>query len=60
MTLDDIKTEIISLPDSEIRPLLEWMRGYFDGPVWDRQIDSDVERLGPKEFLRLFGSSPDL
>lgn len=59
MTLDLIKAQIAALPDVEIRPLLEWMRDYYDGPVWDRQIDSDAVRLGPSEFMRRFGSGAD-
>jgi len=54
MTLDDIKTEITKLPDAEIRPLLEWLSDYYDGPVWDRQIEADVARLGPEEFCGAF------
>ena len=52
MKLDDIKAEIANLPDEDIPSLMEWLRDYYDGAVWDRQIDSDAARLGTGDFLR--------
>ncbi|MBX3739378.1 MAG: hypothetical protein KF712_00195 [Akkermansiaceae bacterium] len=52
---ENIKSQITALPDSEIQPLLEWLRSYYDGPVWDRQIDEDIERLGIEEWQERLG-----
>jgi hypothetical protein len=52
----NIKSRITALPDSEIQPLLEWLRAYYDGPVWDRQIDEDVGRLGIDEWRERLGT----
>ena len=52
MTLDDIKAEISRLPDEDIPALMEWLRDYNDGAVWNRQMETDVERLGAEEFRR--------
>ena len=55
MTLKAIKKGILALPDKEIKPLVEWLRNYYDGPVWDRQMDADIERLGADEWERRLG-----
>lgn len=52
MKLKAIKKGILALPDKEIKPLVEWLRNYYDGPVWDRQIDADFGRLGAEECVR--------
>lgn len=52
MNIEEIKAEILKLPDSEIGPLSNWLREYYDGDVWDRQIVADIERLGEEEFRR--------
>lgn len=52
MKLKEIKKGILALPDKQIKPLVEWLRNYYDGPVWDRQMDADIERLGPDEWER--------
>jgi hypothetical protein len=59
MKIDEIKSAITRLPDSEIQPLLEWLRDYYDGPVWDRQIEADVLALGPSEFFRRLNGGED-
>ncbi len=33
MKMNDIKRAIQALPDKEIKPLLDWLRDYYDGPV---------------------------
>ena len=55
MKLQAIKQGILALPDKEIKPLVEWLRNYYDGPVWDRQMDADIERLGADEWERRLG-----
>ncbi len=47
-----IKAQILQLPDEEIGPLANWLNGYYNGEVWDRQMVADVERLGEEEFIR--------
>ena len=56
-----IQAQILQLPDSEIGPLVEWLNSYYDGEVWDRQMESDIVRLGAEEWeRRLLGASePD-
>ena len=49
---DQIKAQILQLPDEEIKPLLEWLTNYYDGDVWDRQMVADIERLGEVEWMR--------
>jgi hypothetical protein len=46
MEIDEIKAAIKALPDEEIEPLLAWLREYYDGDVWDRLMEADIERLG--------------
>ncbi len=53
MKTDDIERAIQALPDEEIKPLLDWLRDYYDGPVWERQIEADIERLGPDRFMAI-------
>ena len=53
---ENIKSQIAALPDSEIQPLLEWLRAYYDGPVWDRQIEEDIEGLGFEEWQERLGT----
>ena len=45
-----IKSAIKALPDSQIKPLVKWLRKHYDGPVWNRQMKSDAERLGDVGF----------
>ena len=45
-----IKRAIEALPDSNLEPLLKWLREHYDGPVWDRQMKGDVKRLGDVGF----------
>ena len=53
-----IQAQIQQLPDSEIAPLLEWLNSYYDGEVWDRQMEADIVRLGGEEWeRRLLGAS---
>ncbi|MDB6175057.1 MAG: hypothetical protein JWL59_4368 [Chthoniobacteraceae bacterium] len=52
MNAQEIKAQIRLLPDDDVGPLLEWLKDYYDGEVWDRQIDADVQRLGPEEFTK--------
>ena len=49
---DQIKAQILQLPDDEIKPLLQWLTNYYDGDVWDRQMAADIERLGEEEWIR--------
>ena len=49
---NQIKAQILQLPDEEIKPLLEWLTNYYDGEVWDRQMAADIERLGEEEWIR--------
>ena len=49
---DQIKAQILQLPDEEIKPLLEWLTNYYHGEVWDRQMAADIERLGEEEWIR--------
>ena len=44
--ISEIKRAIKALPDSNLEPLLKWLRKHYDGPVWDRQMKSDAKRLG--------------
>ena len=53
---EHIKSQITALPDTETQPLLEWLRAYYDGPVWDRQIGADIERLGADEWRERLGT----
>lgn len=55
MKLKAIKKGILALPDKQIKPLVEWLANYYDGPVWDRQMDADIERLGADEWERRLG-----
>lgn len=57
MSAAEIKSKILNLPDSEIASLLEWLQALY-GPVWDRQMESDIQRLGQAEFRRRFGLPP--
>ena len=50
MDIAEIKAAIKTLPDAEIKPLLDWLRDYYDGDVWDRQIEADIEMLGPERW----------
>lgn len=52
---ESIKAEILKLPDKEIQPLLEWLRAYYDGEVWDRQMVADIDRLGFEEWESRLG-----
>ena len=52
MKLKAIKKGILALPDKEIKPLVEWLRNYYDGPVWNREMEADVYRLGADEWER--------
>ena len=53
-----IQAQILQLPDSEIGPLVEWLNSYYDGEVWDRQMEADIRRLGGEEWeRRLLGAS---
>ena len=45
-----IKRAIKALPDSNIEPLVKWLRKHFDGPVWGRQMKADAKRLGDVGF----------
>ena len=49
---NQIKAQLLQLPDEEIKPLLEWLTNYYDGEVWDRQMAADIERLGEEEWIR--------
>lgn len=53
---ENIRSQITALPDDEIQPLLEWLRAYYDGPVWDRQIEADIERVGIDEWRERIGT----
>lgn len=55
MKLKAIKKGILALPDKEIKPLVEWLRNYYDGPVWNREMEADVYRLGADEWERRLG-----
>ncbi|MEI8292003.1 MAG: hypothetical protein WCH99_21235, partial [Verrucomicrobiota bacterium] len=50
LTLADIKRAIKALPDSNLEPLVKWLRKHYDGPVWNRQMKSAAERLGDVGF----------
>src|SRR5437867_327955 len=52
MNVEEIKTHIQTLPDDTIEGLLKWLKEYYDGEVWDRQMEADLERLGEDEFGR--------
>ena len=54
-----IKAQILQLPDAEIGPLAEWLNHYYDGDVWDRQMEADIDRLGPDEWERRLSSPPE-
>ena len=60
MKLKAIKKGILALPDKEIKPLVEWLGNYYDGPVWNRQMDADIERLGADEWERRLTDGMDL
>ena len=45
--------EIRALPDEAVKPLLDQLRDYYHGNVWERQIASDQKRLGADVFERL-------
>lgn len=60
MKLKEIKKGILALPDKQIKPLVEWLRNYYDGPVWDRQMDADVKRLGADEWERRLTDGTDI
>ena len=60
MKLKTIKQGILALPDKEIKPLVEWLRNYYDGPVWDRQMDADIGRLGADEWERRLTDGTDI
>lgn len=50
METEEIKKAILALSDSEIEPLYLWLKDYYDGDVWDRQMEADIERLGPEQW----------
>jgi hypothetical protein len=50
MEIEEIKAAIKGLPDKEIKPLLTWLREYYDGDVWDREIVADIEEFGPERW----------
>ena len=53
MEIDEIKKAILALPDAEIEPLFKWLQEYYDGPVWDRQLNADFAQLGHEGICRL-------
>ena len=60
MKLKAIKKGILALPDKEIKPLVEWLRNYYDGPVWNREMEADVYRLGADEWERRLTDGMDI
>ncbi len=58
MGVDDIKKAIQELPDKEIEPLLNWLREYYDGPVWDRQMEADIEEVGADRLFAALMAEP--
>ena len=59
MTIDEIKAHIRSLPDDAIGGLVEWLKEYYDGEVWDRQMEADIQRLSPEAWLEAVMAIPD-
>lgn len=60
MKMKEIKKGILALPDKEIKPLVEWLRNYYDGPVWNREMEADVYRLGADEWERRLTDGMDI
>lgn len=56
MEIQEIKQAILALPDAEIEPLVKWLREYYDGQVWDRQLQNDFAEFGEEEMAALFKS----
>jgi hypothetical protein len=56
MQIEEIKTAILALPDKEIGPLHNWLQDYYDGEVWDRQIENDFKELGAEKFVQVLQS----
>jgi hypothetical protein len=50
MEIEEIKQAILALPDAQIEPLVKWLREYYDGPVWDRQMQADFAEFGAEEM----------
>lgn len=56
MNREEIIRAVRQLPDEEIKPLLNEVRAYYDGEVWDRQIEHDQKTIGVDEFSRALGA----
>ena len=50
--IDQIKEQILQLPDAVVGELTEWLNSYYDGEVWDRQMEADIEQMGGDEWER--------
>ena len=52
MKVARLKHKIRALPDTEVKPLIDWLKEYYDGEVWDREMDQDIAELGAEEWER--------
>jgi len=50
MSVEELKSQIKELPDSEFRALADWL-GDEDQQKWDRQIEED-SKSGALDFLK--------
>jgi len=56
MQIEEIKAVILALPNKEIGPLHNWLQDYYDGEVWDRQIENDFKELGAETLVQVLQS----
>ena len=56
MQIEEIKAVILALPNKEIGPLHNWLQDYYDGEVWDRQIENNFKELGAEKFVPVLQS----
>ena len=59
MTIEEIKTTILALPDSEVGPLFEWLQDHSNGKIWDREMEADIDRLGLERWIEALTKDSD-
>lgn len=59
MTIEEIQDAIHALSLEDAVVLLRWCEEYYHGEIWDRQMSTDVERLGEDEFMRRLTAEKD-
>ncbi len=59
MTIEEIKKAILALPDQEVDPLFEWLQNHYNGIIWDREMEADIERLGLERWIEALTKDSD-